>query len=77
MLICGHLLGEGRVLRTDDLSPEASDLLVDAARTLAERDRIPWIVFKDFVRPDLDWLRTGPERGKFFSAPGCRTPFSP
>ena len=70
VLICGHLLGEGRVLRTDDLSPEASDLLVDAARTLAERDRIPWIVFKDFVRPDLDWLRTGLERGKFFSAPG-------
>ena len=27
-------------------------------------------MFKDFVRPDLDWLRTGLERGKFFSASG-------
>lgn len=70
VLFCGHLLGEGRVLRTDDLPLQAPELLVDAARALAERHRTPWIVFKDFVRPDLDWLRTALERRGFFPAPG-------
>lgn len=70
ILLCGHLLGEGRVMRDPGLGAEAAGLLIDAVREVARSLGSRWTVFKDFVGEDLDWLRDALRRARFFDAPG-------
>ncbi|WP_052230332.1 GNAT family N-acetyltransferase [Streptomyces sp. CT34] len=70
MLVCGHLLGEGRVLRADGLPGAAPHLLVEAVRQLSATAGARWTVFKDFAQADLEWLDPALEGAGYFRAPG-------
>ncbi|MFF2806599.1 GNAT family N-acetyltransferase [Streptomyces sp. NPDC058000] len=70
LLVCGHLLGEGRVLRGDGLHETAPHLLVDAVRQLSTSAGTRWTVFKDFSQSDLEWLGPALGRAGYFRALG-------
>lgn len=70
VLLCGHLLGAGRILRGVDLPDEAPQLLVNAVRKLSDALAARWIAFKDFPRDDLEWLSSALQGGGYFRAPG-------
>ncbi|ARF53720.1 GNAT family N-acetyltransferase [Streptomyces gilvosporeus] len=71
MLLCGNLLGEGRVLRDgDELHETARHLLVDGVRQLSASTGTRWTVFKDFSQAELEWLDPALGRAGYFRAPG-------
>ena len=70
LLLCGHLLGQGRVLRAPGTTPAAAQLLVDAVQDLAQQFDSRWIVFKDFAERDVEWLHEALQHRRFFLAPG-------
>ncbi|MYT29598.1 GNAT family N-acetyltransferase [Streptomyces sp. MspMP-M5] len=70
LLLCGHLLGEGRVLRADALDESAPHLLIEAVRRLSASMGTRWTVFKDFPQADLEWLDPALRRAGYFRAPG-------
>ncbi|MGO9973316.1 MAG: GNAT family N-acetyltransferase [Solirubrobacteraceae bacterium] len=47
VLVCGHPLAEGRLLG-DRLFAEESAAMLAQLRSLADRRRLPWMLFKDF-----------------------------
>ncbi|MFB7945467.1 GNAT family N-acetyltransferase [Kitasatospora phosalacinea] len=69
MLLCGHLLGQGRLLAAQPPDERAGRLLVAAALDLARRERLGTVLFKDFAGPDLAPLRTPLTEAGFFLAP--------
>ncbi len=69
-LICGHLLGEGRVLREGGLPETAPHLLVDAVQQLAASLGARGTVFKDFSPSELEWLDPALRRAGYFRVPG-------
>ncbi|MFI1200225.1 GNAT family N-acetyltransferase (plasmid) [Streptomyces sp. BHT-5-2] len=69
LLMCGHLLGEGRVLHTDGLDESAPHLLIEALRKLSASAGTRWTVFKDFPQADLEWLDPALRRAGYFRAP--------
>jgi Acetyltransferase (GNAT) domain len=52
VLVCGHPLAEGRLLG-DRLSVDASVGVLAELRALADRRRLPWMLFKDVDGPSL------------------------
>jgi len=52
VLVCGHPLAEGRLLG-DQLSGDESAGVLAELRSLADRLRLPWTLFKDFDRAPL------------------------
>ncbi|ANZ21470.1 hypothetical protein SNOUR_41210 [Streptomyces noursei ATCC 11455] len=70
MLVCGNLLGEGRVLREPGLHEAAPHLLVKAVQRLAASAGTRWTVVKDFPQTDMEWLGPALESAGFFRAPG-------
>ncbi|MFF4343105.1 GNAT family N-acetyltransferase [Kitasatospora sp. NPDC001540] len=69
MLLCGNLLGQGRLLAARPPDHRAGRLLVAAVLELARRERLGTVVFKDFTGPDLAPLRIPLTEAGFFLAP--------
>ncbi|GLW72705.1 hypothetical protein Kpho02_50040 [Kitasatospora phosalacinea] len=69
MLLCGNLLGQGRLLAVQPPDDRAGRLLVATALDLARREGLGTVVLKDFTGPDLAPLRTPLKEAGFFLAP--------
>ncbi|MFI0743098.1 GNAT family N-acetyltransferase [Streptomyces sp. NPDC021100] len=69
ILVCGHLLGEGRVVRGAGVHGAAPYVLLDGVRRLSTSLGVRWTVFKDFSPSELEWLEPALRKAGYFRAP--------
>ncbi|RKH74161.1 GNAT family N-acetyltransferase [Corallococcus aberystwythensis] len=67
-LICGHPMAEGRLLVAPGVKDVEQETLVHAARELARRQQLRWLIFKDFRDEERMQVFPGELLPPFFAA---------